>query len=173
MGLFDFFKGNKDKANDVQANSGSDIIIQSPLNGNKVSLSDISDAAFSSGALGQGLAIQPAEGKLYSPVNGTIVTLFPTGHAVGLKSDEGVEVLVHIGMDTVSLDGDGFTIHAQADQVVKQGDLLVEFDIDKIKEAGLESVTPVVITNTNDYSEVRDIASETIEVGQDIIQISK
>ncbi len=173
MGLFDFFKGNKDKSNDVQANSGSDTIIQSPLKGNKVSLSDISDAAFSSGALGQGLAIEPAEGKLYSPVNGTIVTLFPTGHAVGLKSDEGVEVLVHIGMDTVSLDGDGFTIHAQADQVVKQGDLLVEFDIDKIKEAGLEAVTPVVITNTNDYSEVRDIASETIEVGQDIIQISK
>ena len=112
------------------------------------------DEAFSSGALGQGVAILPSEGKLYAPCDGEVVTFFPTGHAIGMVSDGGAEILIHVGMDTVKLDGEGFTPKVAQGAKVKKGDLLLEFDIAKITGAGYSVLTPVIISNTADYADV-------------------
>lgn len=152
-------EGVIDSGNEVYI--GKDII-ESPLKGSIVSLSDVKDEAFSSGAMGKGIAIDPTEGKLISPVNGTVTMIFPTAHAVGITSDEGTEILMHIGMDTVQLDGEGFTPHVkQGDHVVK-GQLLIEFDIQKIKKAGYSVITPIVITNSQNYLDVITTDKESI-----------
>ena len=123
----------------------------SPLAGQVKPLSQATDPVFSSGVMGQGVVIEPSQGELVSPVNGTVTVLFPTKHAVGIVSEEGVEMLMHIGMDTVSLDGKGFEAHvAQGDKVVV-GQQLISFDMDVIKEAGLVTDTPVIITNQDDF----------------------
>ena len=123
----------------------------SPLDGQVKPLSQATDPVFSSGVMGQGVVIEPSQGELVSPVNGTVTVLFPTKHAVGIVSEEGVELLMHIGMDTVSLDGKGFEAHvAQGDKVVV-GQQLISFDMDVIKEAGLVTETPVIITNQDDF----------------------
>jgi beta-glucoside PTS system EIICBA component len=128
-----------------------DVTVVSPLTGEVVNLADIKDAAFASGALGQGVAIEPTEGKLFAPVSGTVTALFPTNHAIGITSDEGAEILIHIGMDTVQLDGKHFTSHTTQGSRVEKGQLLIEFDIPAIKEAGFPLTTPVVVTNQNDF----------------------
>ena len=123
----------------------------SPLDGQVKPLSQATDPVFSSGVMGQGVVIEPSQGELVSPVNGTVTVLFPTKHAIGIVSEEGVELLMHIGMDTVSLDGKGFEAHvAQGDKVVV-GQQLISFDMDVIKEAGLVTETPVIITNQDDF----------------------
>ena len=123
----------------------------SPLDGQVKPLSQATDPVFSSGVMGQGVVIEPSQGELVSPVNGTVTVLFPTKHAVGIVSEEGVELLMHIGMDTVSLDGKGFEAHvAQGDKVVV-GQQLISFDMDVIKKAGLVTETPVIITNQDDF----------------------
>lgn len=123
----------------------------SPLAGQVKPLSQATDPVFSSGVMGQGVVIEPSQGELVSPVNGTVTVLFPTKHAVGIVSEEGVELLMHIGMDTVSLDGKGFEAHvAQGDKVVV-GQQLISFDTNVIKEAGLITQTPVIITNQDDF----------------------
>ena len=123
----------------------------SPLAGQVKPLSQATDPVFSSGVMGQGVVIEPSQGELVSPVNGTVTVLFPTKHAVGIVSEEGIEMLMHIGMDTVSLDGKGFEAHvAQGDKVVV-GQQLISFDMDVIKEAGLVTETPVIITNQDDF----------------------
>lgn len=123
----------------------------SPLAGQVKPLSQATDPVFSSGVMGQGVVIEPRQGELVSPVNGTVTVLFPTKHAVGIVSEEGVELLMHIGMDTVSLDGKGFEAHvAQGDKVVV-GQQLISFDTNVIKEAGLITETPVIITNQDDF----------------------
>ena len=123
----------------------------SPLDGQVKPLSQATDPVFSSGVMGQGVVIEPSQGELVSPVNGTVTVLFPTKHAVGIVSEEGVELLMHIGMDTVSLDGKGFEAHvAQGDKVVV-GQQLISFDMNVIKEAGLVTETPVIITNQDDF----------------------
>lgn len=125
--------------------------VVSPLAGQVKPLSQATDPVFSSGVMGQGIVIEPSQGELVSPVNGTVTVLFPTKHAVGIVSEEGVEMLMHIGMDTVSLDGKGFEAHvAQGDKVVV-GQQLISFDMDVIKEAGLVTETPVIITNQDDF----------------------
>jgi PTS system beta-glucosides-specific IIC component len=145
--------------------------LTAPLAGQAIALSDIKDEAFSSGALGQGLAIIPSEGKLYAPCDGEISTFFPTGHAVGITTDKGAEILMHVGMDTVQLNGDGFTPKKQQGDRVKKGDLLLEFDIAKIQAAGLEIATPVIVTNSDDYAEVVPIDAKDVKVGENIISI--
>lgn len=127
------------------------VVVASPLNGQVKELADIKDAAFASGALGKGVAIEPSEGKLFSPVNGTVSALFPTNHAIGITTDEGAEVLIHIGMDTVQLDGKYFTAHTSQGARVEKGQLLIEFNIDAIKAEGYEVTTPVVVTNHERY----------------------
>ncbi|NYE09262.1 PTS system beta-glucosides-specific IIC component [Bacillus niacini] len=124
----------------------------SPLNGIVLALSEIEDAAFSSGALGHGVAIEPSEGKLLAPVSGTVSALFPTNHAIGITTDSGAEILMHIGMDTVQLEGKYFTAHTTQGEYVKKGQLLIEFDIEQIKKAGKPLTTPVVVTNHKEYS---------------------
>lgn len=126
----------------------------SPINGTVVELSEVSDPVFGKGVMGKGIAIQPAEGRVVSPINGTIATVFKTKHAIGLIDENGAEILIHIGLDTVELDGEHFTAHAKTGDTVKVGDLLVEFDIEEIHAAGYETVTPVIVTNTANYTDI-------------------
>jgi len=143
----------------------------SPLKGAVIPLNQVEDAAFSSEVMGKGIAIEPSEGKVVSPVNGVVTTLFKTKHAVGITSDNGVEILIHVGMDTVKLDGKHFTAHINQGDTVKAGDLLVEFDIAKIKEAGCEVTTPVIITNSADYAEINPTAKKAIEQKETLLTI--
>jgi PTS system, glucose subfamily, IIA component len=132
--------------------------IVSPLAGQVKELSQATDPVFSSGVMGQGLVIEPSEGELVSPVNGTVTVLFPTKHAVGIVSDEGVEMLMHIGMDTVGLDGKGFEAHIAQGDHVTIGQKLISFDMDVLKAAGLVTETPVIITNQDAF--VADMSGE-------------
>ena len=125
--------------------------VVSPLAGQVKPLSQATDPVFSSGVMGQGVVIEPSQGELVSPVNGTVTVLFPTKHAVGIVSEEGVEMLMHIGMDTVSLDGKGFEAHVEQGDKVVVGQQLISFDMNVIKEAGLVTETPVIITNQDDF----------------------
>lgn len=145
--------------------------VASPMKGNVKALAESEDEAFASGALGEGLAIEPTEGKLYAPFDGEIVTFFPTGHAIGLKSADGVELLIHVGMDTVKLNGEGFTPKAKQGDHVKKGDLLLEFDIAKIKAAGYSIVSPVIVTNTDDYTDVIPTDAASVNAGDEAIII--
>ncbi|MDR0922458.1 MAG: PTS system trehalose-specific EIIBC component [Lactobacillales bacterium] len=128
-----------------------EIDVESPLVGHVLPLSEANDPVFSEGMLGVGVVIEPKEGKLYAPFDGDVVTLFPTGHAIGLVNEEGAELLIHIGLDTVKLEGKYFTMHVKQGDTVKQGDLLIEFDKDAIERAGYVTQTPVVVTNPDNF----------------------
>ncbi|MCM3729494.1 beta-glucoside-specific PTS transporter subunit IIABC [Neobacillus cucumis] len=145
--------------------------VASPLKGKVIPLNQVEDAAFSSEVMGKGIAIEPSEGKVVSPVNGVVTTLFRTKHAVGITSDYGVEILIHVGMDTVKLEGEHFTAHINQGDTVKAGDLLVEFDIAKIKAAGCEVTTPIIITNSGDYAEINPTAKKAIEQKETLLTI--
>ena len=149
----------------------SSSVISSPLDGNVKELSSIEDEVFSSGMLGKGVAIEPTNGEIVSPVNGVVSTVFPTKHAIGLTSDEGVEILIHIGMDTVALNGEEFESFVKQNDRVRKGDLLVRADFEKIKEAGLSTITPVVITNSDTYREIIITHGATISKGQEIFTV--
>lgn len=149
------------------AQNGKDQVIGSPFNGTVKKLADIDDTAFASGALGQGVAIEPAEGKVVAPVSGTISVLFPTNHAIGITSDDGAEILIHVGMDTVQLDGKHFTAHTEQGSHVEKGQLLIEFDGQAIKEAGYPLTTPVVVTNQDQF-EISTINEQEVKA-QDIL----
>ncbi len=138
----------------ISDDTKSDSVLTSPMTGLVMNLAEINDAAFSSGALGKGLAILPTDGKLYSPVDGEIMTLFKTKHAIGVKSTTGVEILMHVGMDTVKLEGKYFEAKVSQGDHVKKGDILLEFDIDAIKGAGYSMVTPVLITNHEKFADL-------------------
>ena len=128
--------------------------VNQPIEGKIIPLNQVEDDAFSQEVLGKGIAIIPSEGKVYAPFDGTVIILFPTKHAIGIVSDNGCEVLIHIGMNTVQLNGKYFTSHVQQGDKVKKGQLLVEFDIDHILQEGYNLETPVIITNTKDYSNI-------------------
>ena len=151
----------------------NDDVICAPCKGEVVALSDVKDEVFSSGAMGKGVAINPSEGKIYSPCDGTISVFFPTGHAIGLQATNGAEVLIHVGMDTVNLNGKGFTPKAKAGDTVKKGQLLLEVDLDEIKNAKLSAITPVIITNTADMKDVIATDAKTASVGDKLITIVK
>lgn len=147
------------------------ITIASPLKGEVLPLTEVKDETFASEMIGKGIAINPTEGKVVSPINGTVQMIFKTKHAIGLKSEDGAEILIHIGMDTVQLDGKHFTAHVKDGDKVKVGDTLVEFDMDAIKKEGYELVTPVIITNTMDYLEIVPKEIKSVNAGEDIITI--
>lgn len=149
------------------------VVLSSPLAGRVVPLNEVKDQVFSSGAMGKGIAIDPANGTLVAPADGTITTLFPTGHAIGLTTTDGVEILMHIGMDTVELEGKGFEIFVKQEDQVKKGDLLVKFNLSLIKEAGYSTVTPIVVTNTPNYLDVLDMNQEDVLQGEDFLAIVK
>ena len=142
-----------------------------PINGQVVPLSDVKDEVFSSGSMGKGIAIEPQEGKVCSPLDGEVVMVFPTGHAIGLKSTNGAEVMIHIGMDTVELEGKGFTTLVKKGQAVKKGDPLIKFDMEAIKKAGFKLTTPIVVTNSNEYQEITAIADGTITIGTALLDL--
>lgn len=137
--------------------------IYSPLTGKAVALSTINDPAFSTGAMGKGLAIVPEIGEVVAPVDGVVTSLFPTGHAIGLTTNAGTEILIHIGINTVALKGKHFSPVVQEGDIVRQGDLLIQFDIDKIKEAGYETVTPVIVTLTQQEVDVFETNQEHVQ----------
>lgn len=143
----------------------------SPLDGTVMPLAEVKDEVFSSGAMGQGVAVEPTNGLLRAPADGKMVMTFETGHAVGMKSNDGAEILIHIGMDTVNLQGKGFETLVQKGQEVKTGDPLVKFDIDAIKEAGYTVTTPIVITNSKEYGQVRQVAFGEVKTGDKILDL--
>lgn len=147
------------------------INIASPLNGEIVPLKEVKDETFASEMMGKGIAINPTEGKVVSPINGTVKMIFKTKHAIGLKSEDGAEILIHIGMDTVQLDGKYFTAHVKDGDKVNVGDTLVEFDMDAIKKEGYELITPVIITNTMDYLEIIQKEIKSVNTGDTLITI--
>lgn len=145
--------------------------IASPLKGTLVPLSEINDTVFSSGAMGPGIAVLPAEGKVYAPADGTVSMLFDTLHAIGFVTEKGTEILIHVGMDTVKLDGKYFSAHTESGAEVKKGDLLLEFDMEKIKEEGYELSTPVIVTNSDEAGEVRVSEAGEVNPGDTVIRI--
>ncbi|SFL89663.1 beta-glucoside-specific PTS transporter subunit IIABC [Salibacterium qingdaonense] len=153
------------------AGSESQHTISSPLEGAVIPLGEVNDAAFSSEALGKGVAVIPVSGKLYAPADGTISTVFPTKHAYGLTTEAGVDILMHIGLDTVQLDGQHFTSHVQQDQVVKKGELLAEFDVEGIKNNSFDIATPVIITNSGDYYDILGDTDGNVTPGDPVLSI--
>ncbi|PAK98697.1 PTS beta-glucoside transporter subunit EIIBCA [Lactobacillus kefiranofaciens] len=143
----------------------------SPEDGVAMPLSEVKDDVFSSGAMGKGIAIEPSTGILHAPADGKIIMTFKTGHAIGMKTNDGAEVLMHIGMDTVNLQGKGFKTLVKKDQAVKAGDELVKFNIDAIKKAGYSVTTPIVITNSKDYEDIKQIATGEVKAGQKVLSL--
>ena len=144
-------------ADQVSSQVSSGEAIKSPMNGTVIPLSEVPDAVFSSEMLGKGFGVEPSEGKAYAPVDGEVTTVFDTKHAIGLMSKHGVELLIHIGMDTVKLNGKGFDVKVKTGDQVKAGDLLAEFDMDLIKGEGYPVTTAVVVTNTDDCEEIGEV----------------
>lgn len=161
--MFDFFKKKKSQ----------ELIIGSPVKGKAVPLSSVNDPTFSEEMLGKGVAIIPSDGKIFAPADGKIETLFDTLHAVSLVTDDGVEILIHAGLDTVQMHGDGFTGHVHSGDTVNKGDLLLEIDLNKVKAAGYDMITPVIICNTDEYADVRGLTGKDVTPGDDVISITK
>ena len=141
------------------------------MNGRMLLMAEVQDEAFASCALGDGVAIEPAEGKLYAPADGTVDNIFDTKHAISLVTDSGAEILMHIGINTVELGGKYFETHVQADQKVKKGDLLITFDIDAIKAAGYLCTTPLIVCNTDEYKSIKPLVTGQVKVGQPLLSL--
>ena len=142
-----------------------------PIVGDVVALADVNDPVFSSGAMGQGIAVKPSQGVVYAPADAEVSIAFPTGHAFGLKTTDGAEVLIHVGIDTVTMNGDGFEAKVAQGDKVKAGDVLGTFDSNKIAAAGLDDTTMVIVTNTADFSSVAPIATGSVAKGDAVIEV--
>lgn len=158
--MFDFLKGKK-----------KDHRIASPCNGQIVPLTEVPDPAFSEKILGDGFAVIPSDGKFYAPASGEVIMVFDTSHALTMQTDDGAELLLHIGLDTVKLKGVPFTAHVSAGNKVHKGDLLIEADLEKIKEAGLHTITPVLVCNTDDFEEISLLKEGMAASGDDVLNI--
>ena len=176
------FTGISGKTNDENTNTEATVekkeekqisekVIKSPMNGTVIPLSEVPDAVFSSEMLGKGFGVEPSEGKAYAPVDGEVTTVFDTKHALGLMSENGVELLIHIGMDTVKLNGRGFDVKVKAGDQVKAGDLLAEFDMDLIKSEGYPVTTAVVITNTDDCEAIGEVKTGAVTKDTDVLTV--
>ena len=150
----------------------ADLSVASPLAGTVVPLEQVKDESFAKGMLGPGIGIEPADGLVVAPFDGTVTVAFPTGHAYGLKSASGVPVLIHVGMDTVKLEGKGFTPRVAKGDVVRRGDVLAEVDLDVIRAAGYETITPVVVTNKKKLGAVTPVASGEIQRGDALLDVA-
>ena len=159
--MFNLFK-KKEKKN----------VVGCPAKGKAVSLKEVNDPTFAEEMLGKGTAVIPEEGKIYAPADGEIGMVFDTLHAISMTTDFGAELLIHVGLDTVKMKGDGFTGHVKAGDHVKKGDLLLEVDLEKVKAAGYDTITPVLVCNTQDYASVEGIESAHVNAGDDLIELS-
>ena len=165
MGLFSklFSKGETVNANGIYA----------PVAGKAVPITEVPDPTFAEGMLGNGIAIIPTDGKIYAPCNATVDMMFNTGHAVSLVAANGAEILIHVGLETVSLEGKPFTIHAKNGDTVKKGDLLMEADLEAIKAAGLNTITPVVICNSDDFGTFKANTNCDVTNADVVIEVAK
>lgn len=145
---------------------GGGISIPAPVAGQAVPLTEVSDPTFSQGILGQGCAIKPEVGRIVAPVDATVSMMFETGHAVSLDTSDGVELLIHVGLDTVMLKGAHYTVHCATGDKVKAGDLLIEFNIEDIRAAGYDTITPVVVCNSDDFSEIQAKTGPVTAMGE-------
>lgn len=166
-----FYKTNDQQVENKEVTKLEEETILAPIKGEIKPIEESSDAAFASGALGKGVVILPEEGKVYAPVTGTVTVLFPSLHAIGITSDAGVELLIHIGINTVQLNGEGFTAHIKQGDQIKQGQLLVEFDMNKIKEAGYTLETPVLVTNYADLKEVKNTNASSVQLQETLMEV--
>ena len=149
----------------------SEGVIQTPIVGDVVALSNVNDPVFSSGAMGQGIAVKPSQDVVYAPADAEVTIVFPTGHAYGLRTANGAEILIHVGIDTVSMNGEGFNQKVNQGDKVKAGDVLGTFDSAKIAAAGLDNTTMVIVTNTADFASVNPVASGSVAKGDAIIEV--
>lgn len=157
MGLFGFMKGKK----------GSPL--GAPIKGECIPICEVADPTFAEEILGKGIAIKPVDGKVFAPADGTISTLFPTGHAVGITTEEGAEVLIHVGLDTVELKGEHFQALVEVGQKVKMGECLLEADLEAIRKAGYDTVTPVLICNSDEFPDIERKTEGIVDVGEEIM----
>lgn len=153
--------------------SSQTVTLASPLKGQALPLSKVADAMFSEEILGKGMAVEPIEGKVTAPIDGTISATFDSKHAVGITTDDGMELLIHVGIDTVQLDGEGFNYHINKNDRVKVGDPLISFDIEYIKEQGYPVTTPLVITNSAEYGDIIGLTEQTVTHGDALIRVVK
>ena len=161
MGLFDKLFGKKLEG------------IYAPIAGKAVAITEVPDPTFAEGMLGNGIAIEPADGKVYAPCDATVDMMFDTGHAVNLITESGAEILIHVGLETVGLEGKPFTVHVQNGDKVKKGQLLIEADLEAIKAAGLPTITPVLICNTDDYPTFQTHVGTAVTNADLVIELGK
>lgn len=150
-----------------------EITLVAPVSGALVDLGEVPDPVFAEKMMGDGIAIEPDYGEVVAPVDGKVIQLFPTKHAVGIEAPNGAEILIHIGLDTVNLNGEGFTAHVEEGDQVKQGDQLISFDLNVIKEKAKGTVIPIIITNGDDMGEIQQLEKQQVTVGQDDILVVK
>lgn len=150
---------------------GKKTVIESPVEGTYIPLSQVKDATFAQEILGKGTAVIPSKGVIYAPFDGTVDIMFETGHAVGLKSTDGIELLIHVGMDTVNLQGKFFHPHKENGDTVKKGDVLMEFDIDEIAAEGYDMATPIIVTNSENYSEITNVKTGKTGIGEAVLEV--
>lgn len=169
MGLFDFLKG---KEQSVPVALAFPATLGAVAKGTYVEMSKIPDEVFSTGVLGTCCGIDPEEGKVYAPIGGKITQLADSLHAIGIEAG-GIEILIHVGIDTVDMNGDGFANAVKAGQTVKNGDLLLTMDLDKIRAAGHPATIIMAVTNSGDFTSVEAIAVDTVNPGDDMLRVSK
>ena len=165
MGFFSKLFGKKEQVNPNH--------IFAPMAGKAVPITEVPDPTFSEGLLGDGIAIIPTDGKVCAPCDATVETMFTTGHAVSLVTDFGAEVLIHVGLETVGLEGKPFKVHAANGDKVKKGQLLIEVDLEAVKAAGLPTITPVLICNTDDYPTFKTFVGKDVTNNDVVIELAK
>lgn len=161
---------DKSEDTDTEAASGADTVY-CPINGNAVALEEVKDATFASGVLGKGFAIVPEEGKVYAPFDGTLDLVYDTKHALGMTSRDGIELLIHVGLNTVELNGAHYTAHAASGDTIRKGQLLLEFDMEAIKKAGYDVTTPVLVTNSDQYEDIHIEKTGSVQVDEKVIVV--
>lgn len=168
MGIFSKLFG---KANEAPVFDGNKLY--APMNGRAVPLTDVPDPTFAECLLGNGIAIVPSDGKVYAPTDGVVETMFDTGHALCMTSNTGVEILIHVGLETVGLNGAPFKIHCKNGDTVKKGQLLLEADLDAIRAAGLPIITPVLVCNNYDYPTFDTVTGKFVTNDDIVISVAK